>query len=83
MTGASRSPVLTAKEALSNHIDNDVRNLDTWVSMSSGILTLSSLACLLADVALRWAESTAIDKELARRAEANLRRATDMWKRYR
>lgn len=72
--------ILTSKESLANHIDNDARNLDTWSSMSG--LTLSSLACLIADCAVRWAESTSIDKELSRRAEWNLRRAAALWASY-
>jgi hypothetical protein len=72
---------LTPKERLERLIANDTRNLNAW-EVRYDPYKLPSLACLVADCAVRWAESTSIDKELALDAERNLRLAARLWEEW-
>lgn len=73
---------LTTKERLERLIANDTRNLNAWGEARSDWYKLPRLACLVADCAVRWAESTSIDKELALDAERNLRLAARLWEEW-
>lgn len=68
-------PSLTPRQALERRIENDARNVREVRSGPCG----RTWAVVIADCAWRLFEARAIDRELERRAEANLRAALEGW----